>query len=133
MCQAFQITNAGIDVLASARHSRYEPRARSFDECSGEHWDESGCRIASRSVGNSNTVVEVYPFKPYFTSFPSDVHIDKDLMSTHFEPSATGEPTGAAFASTPFEIYHTDSEPTFTNAGVLCGWTVTRTWTIRAV
>jgi hypothetical protein len=86
----------------------YEPRAP-FDQCSANHWDEAGCRLQSRGVGNAATVTvfEIFPFKPHFLTFPEDAHITTE--DPHSQPSFTGEPTGAAFAATPMEIYFTGS------------------------
>ena len=72
----------------------------------------------------------VWPTKPYFLTFPEDAHITTADPTPL--PSATGEPTGTSFAPTPMEIYSTDSAPVRTTDSRVCGWIITRTWTIRA-
>ena len=107
----------------------YQPRAL-FNQCGASHWDGSGCRIVSRSVGSATTVFEVFPFKPRFLSFPSDARVT--TADSNILPSTTGEPTVGVFLSTPSEMYHVDSAPVRTTDSRVCGWIITRTWTIRA-
>jgi hypothetical protein len=73
--------------------------------CGDGQWKGDGCRIITRS--ETTDIHSVWPFKPQFLTFPDDADITTADPAPL--PTATGEPTGTSFASTPFEIYHTGS------------------------
>ena len=98
--------------------------------CGHSRWRTDGCRI--QSYGAASVTKSVFPIKPRFVFFPADTHIT--THESHAPDSTgTGRPTGTSFASTPMEIYHTDTEPLHIDDSDVCVWVITRTWTIRAV
>eukprot|EP00039_Didymoeca_costata_P030285 m.28772 g.28772 ORF g.28772 m.28772 type:complete len:1586 (+) comp8034_c1_seq1:217-4974(+) len=86
------------------------------------------CGLA-RAVDTTQT--SIYPVKPVFTSFPDDIEITISVDKDNFD-NTNGQPTAEALCDTPFEMFHTDSDPVRIEGGK-CGWTITRVWTIRPV
>ncbi len=81
------------------------PRAP-YDQCTGQHFRNDGCRVVSRAA---NPIVNVSAIKPYFVGFPADASLTTEDAHHPESIGDTVAPSGKAFCNTPFDLFWSDA------------------------